>query len=128
MPFVYCYKKQIDSYNKTVYNILIKEIPLILQNYQKGKKRKRGIITLLVTGCIVLAYEGISRYLHNKRQKALQRVFIAKAKQVNFERNKIYHLEDSVVKYGIYNSETIEKLIIMIKIYIIKQHGMKSYL
>ena len=31
--------------------------------------------------------------------------------QVNLERNKIFHLEDSVIMYGIYNSEMIEKLI-----------------
>ena len=32
-------------------------------------------------------------------------------KHVNLERNKIFHFEDSMVLYGIYNSETIEKLI-----------------
>ena len=32
-------------------------------------------------------------------------------KQVNLERNKIFHLEESVAIYGIYISETIEKLI-----------------
>ena len=31
--------------------------------------------------------------------------------QVNLERNNIFHLEDSMVMYGTYNSETIEKLI-----------------
>ena len=36
-------------------------------------------------------------------------------KQVNLERNKIFHLEDSVVMYGIYNTETIAKLINAIK-------------
>ena len=36
-------------------------------------------------------------------------------KQVNLERNKVFHLEDSMVMYGIYNSETIEKLIDTIK-------------
>ena len=59
MPFVYCYKKQIDSYNKTVHNILTKEIPLIFLNFQKNKKEKRGIITSLVAGFIGLTYEGI---------------------------------------------------------------------
>ena len=93
----------------------MKEIPLILLKFQKNKKGKRGIITSLVTGFIGLAYEEISSYLHDKRQKALQRAFIAMEKQVKLERNKIFHLEDSMVKYGIYNSETIEKLINMIQ-------------
>ena len=30
VPFIYYYNEQIDSYNKTVYNVLMKEIPLIL--------------------------------------------------------------------------------------------------
>ena len=115
VPFVYYYMKQIDSYSKIVHNILMKGIPLILPNFQKKKKERRGIITSLVTGFIGLAYEGISSYLHNKRQKALQRAFIAVEKQVNLERNKIFHFEDQLVMYGICNSETIEKLINMIQ-------------
>ena len=58
----------------------MKEIPLILPKFQKNKKEKRGIITLLVTDFIGLAFEEISSYLHNKRQKALQRVFISTEK------------------------------------------------
>ena len=34
-------------------------------------------------------------------------------KQVNLERDKIFHLEDSMIMYGIYNGEMIEKLINM---------------
>ena len=51
----------------------MKEIPLILPTFKKNKREKRGIITTLVTGFIGLVYEGISSYLHNKRQKALQK-------------------------------------------------------
>ena len=66
---------------------------------------------MLVTGFIGLTYEEISSYLHNKIQKAIQRAFVAMEKQITSERNKIFHLDDSMVKYGIYNSETVEKLI-----------------
>ena len=62
----------------------MKEIPLLLLNFQKNKKEKRLIITSLVTCFIGLAYGGISSYLHNKRQKALQ----CYGKQVNSERNQ----------------------------------------
>ena len=31
--------------------------------------------------------------------------------KVNIQCNKLIHLEDSVVMYGVYNSETLEKLI-----------------
>ena len=33
VPFVYYYKRQTDSYNKTVHNTLMKEMPLILLYY-----------------------------------------------------------------------------------------------
>ena len=58
-----------------------------------------------------MAYECISSYLHNKRQKALQKAFMAMENQINLEQNKIFHLEDSVVMYSIYNSYTLQKLI-----------------
>ena len=103
------YKKQINYYNKTVHDILTKEIPLILQNFPKNRQEKRGIITLLVVGFIGLAHEGISSYLHNKRQKALKKASVAMENQVNLERNKIFDLEDSMVMYSIYNSDTLKR-------------------
>ena len=56
-------------------------------------------------------YEGISSYLHNKREKALKKAFLSMKNQDNLQRNKIFHLKDSVVMYSIYNSDTLEKLI-----------------
>ena len=49
-----------------VYDILTKEIPLILPTFKKNKKENRGIITLLVTGFIGLTIEELSSCLHNK--------------------------------------------------------------
>ena len=60
----------------------MKEIPLILPKFQKNKKEKRGIITSLVTGFIGLPYKVKSSYLHNKRQTALKKAFIAMENQV----------------------------------------------
>ena len=69
----------------------IKEIPLILTNFQKKKrKEKRSIIASLVTGFTGLAYKSISSYLHNKRKTVLKKAFIAMEKQVNLERKKIF--------------------------------------
>ena len=67
MPFVDFYKKQIDYYTKTVHDVLTKDISLILPNFPKNRKEKRGIITSLGTGFIGLVYKGMSSYLHNKR-------------------------------------------------------------
>ena len=58
-----------------------------------------------------MAYEGISSYLHNRRQKAFEKVFDAMERKLNLERKKVFHLEDSMVMYGIYNAETIENLL-----------------
>ena len=55
-------------------------------------------------GYVRLAYESISSYLHNKRHTALKKLFEAMENQVNLEINKIFHSEDSMVMYGIYNS------------------------
>ena len=70
------------------------EITLILPNIPKGRKEERGIITSLITGYTGLVYEGISSYLHNKRQKALHKAFIARENNINLQCNRIIHLED----------------------------------
>ena len=103
VPFIDFYKKQIDYYNKTVHDILTKEIPLILPNFPKNIK-KRGIITSLVTKFIRLAYEGKSSYLH--------RCYIhGYGKPSKFRKKYNFSLEDLMVMYGIYNSDTLEKFI-----------------
>ena len=63
-PFVTYYNKLINSYNNTAYNILEKEINLLLP--QVKRKQKCGIITTLVSSFIRLSYEGISSCLHHK--------------------------------------------------------------
>ena len=63
-PFVLYYKRLIKSYNNMAYNILEKQISLILP--QIPRKQKGGIITTLVSSFIGLAYEGISSFLHHK--------------------------------------------------------------
>ena len=59
-PFVFYYRKLINSYNKTAYNIVENEIRPLLPQISK---QKHGIITTLVSGFIGLAYEGISGFL-----------------------------------------------------------------
>ena len=60
-PFVTYYSKLIQSYNKTSHNILENEIRLLLP--QVSKRQKHGIITILVSSFIGLAYKGISSFL-----------------------------------------------------------------
>ena len=98
------YKKQIDYYNKTAYEIITNELALILPIISE-------LITPLITGFISLAYKGISSFLYFKRQKALHKAVQAMENKVGIQCNKIFHLEDSMVIYGIYNSDTLENLI-----------------
>ena len=109
-PHIAYYKKQIDYYNCTAYEILTNELALILPTFSKQERQKRGIITSLITGFIGLAYEGISSFLQYKRQKALHKVVQAMENKVDLQCNKIFLLEDSMVMHGIYNSDTLETL------------------
>ena len=72
IPYMYLYKHQVEYYEKTVYNILEKDIGMILQKFDntdnnvQSKCQKRQIISALISGFIGLAFEGISSYLQHK--------------------------------------------------------------
>ena len=108
-PFVTYHNKLINSYNNTAHNILEKEIKLQLP--QVKRKQKCGIITTLVSGFIGLAYEGISSFLQHKQNKALHKAVNAMNEKANIQHNKLMKLDSSMMMYGIYNAETLEKLI-----------------
>ena len=73
--------------------------------------QKCQIITTLVSSFIGLAYEGISSFLHHKCYKVLHKAVIAMDRKVNIQHNKLMQLENSMLMYGIYNAEILEKLI-----------------
>ena len=110
-PYIEYHRQQIDYYNQTATDILTNEIALILPTFNKNDRHKRGIITSLVTGIIGLAYEGISSFIHYRRQKALQKAVHFMENKVDIQCNKIFHLEDPMVMYGVYSSDTLEELI-----------------
>ena len=72
IPYMYLYKHQVEYYEKTVYNILEKDIGLILPKFGntetniQSKHLKRQIISALISGFIGLAFEGILSYLQYK--------------------------------------------------------------
>ena len=103
------YKRQIISYNNTAHNILKNEIDLILP--QIPRKQTCGIITTIASSFIGLAYEGISSFLHHRRNKALHKAVKAMDSKTTIQHNKLIQLENSMLMYGIYNTETLEKLI-----------------
>ena len=66
-----------------------------------------GTIASKVIG---LAFEGISSFLHHKRHKVLQKaVNIKNSKSI--DHNRVYHLEDTMIMYGKYNSDTLMELV-----------------
>ena len=68
IPYMYLYKHQVEYYKKTVYDILEKDIGLILPRFEDREKnknqrcQKRQIISALISGFIGLAFEGISSF------------------------------------------------------------------
>ena len=52
VPYVEFYKKQIEYYNHTAYEILTNEIGLILPTFTKDKRPKRGAILASLLGGI----------------------------------------------------------------------------
>ena len=106
--FVSYYSNLIKSYNNTVYNILENEIKPLLP---KMPRQKCGIVTILVSGFIGLAYKGISSFLQGKCDIALKKAVLAMDNEINIQHNKLLKLDNTMLMYGIYNVETLEKLI-----------------
>ena len=105
------YKKQITYYNCTVYEVLANKIDLILPTFPRDKRNRRSIIASIISGVIGLAYEVISSFLYHKRQKALHKAVKVTGRKADIQHNKIFHLEDTINMYGIYNSDTLAQLI-----------------
>ena len=93
IPYMYLYKHQVEYYEKMVYEILEKDIGLILPKFEdreKNVEQKRQIISALISGFIGLAYEGISRFLQHKREKALQQAMHTMDKRASIEQNRVF--------------------------------------
>ena len=95
----------------------------------KVRKVKEVFFSVIITGFIRLAFEGISSFLYHKRHKAIYKAVKAMAISTDMQRNKLMHLENTLVMYGIYNAETLENLVkIQYMLYTVGRHYMKVYL
>ena len=88
----------------------------ILPKFPTDHRYKRGAILASILGGIAssiigLAYEGISSFLHHKRHKALHKAVAVMDKKTTLQPNKIHHFEDTMIMYGVYNSNTLIDLI-----------------
>ena len=102
---------QISAHNLTAHKILRNKVDLILPKFYRECRNKRGIFGAIISGFLDLAFEGISSFLHHKRHKALQKAVKAMSISTEAQRNKLMHLENSLIIYRVYNVETLEKLV-----------------
>ena len=58
-----------------------------------------------------MAYECISSFLQHKCNNVLHKAVNALNNKANIQQNKLMKLDDTMLMYGIYNAETLEKLI-----------------
>ena len=119
---------QIKALNAMAHHILKNEVDLILPKFYEGQKNKRDIFSAIITGFIGLTFEGISSFLHHKRHKALHKAVKAMSISMDTQRNKLMHLENTLVMYSIYNAETLENLVKTVMSYTADRHYMKVYL
>ena len=105
------YKMQIKACNNTAHHILKNEVDLILPKFNEGQKSKRGIFSAIITGFIGLVSKGILSFLHNSRHKASHKAVTAMSVTTDMKRNKLMHLANTIVMYGIYNAGTLENLV-----------------
>ena len=105
------YKKQTKAHSITTHHILKNDVDLILPKFPKGWKSKRGSFSVIISGFVGLAFKGISSFLHNRRHKALHKAVKAMSIWTDIQRNKLMHLENTLIMYGVYNTETLERLV-----------------
>ena len=105
------YKMQINTCNKTAHHIFKNEVDLILPKFSEGRKSKGGSFSTVISGFVGLAFKGISSFLHIKRHKGFHKVICTMTSKVDIQRNRLIHVEDTLVMDGVYNAETLEKLI-----------------
>ena len=116
MPYAQLYQRQIQYYNWTAYDTLTNDIGKILPKFPTDNRQRCGAILASILGSVAskvigLAYEGISSFLHHKRHKALHKAVSVMNKKTDVQHNRIHHLEDTMIMYGVYNSDTLTDLI-----------------
>ena len=115
-PYAWLYQRQVQYYNRTAFDTLANDIGKILPQFPTNQRHKREAILTTILGSVAskvigLAYEGISSFLHHKRHEALHKAVAVMNKWSNIQCNQIHHLEDSMIMYGVYNSDTLKDLI-----------------
>ena len=72
------------------------------------------ILGTIATKVVGLAFEGISSFLHHKQHKALQKAVNVLNSRKGIDHNRVYRLEDTMIMYGKYKSDTLMELVNMV--------------
>ena len=110
-PYMSLYKMQITAHNLTAHKILKNKVDLILPKFQTEQRNYREIFGAIISEFLGLALEGILSFLHHKRHRTLQKAVKVMSITTDTQRNKLMHLENSLIMYGVYNAETLSKLV-----------------
>ena len=94
-PYMSLYKMQINAHN------LKNDVDLILPKFQTEQRNKRAIFRTIISGFLGLIFEGILSFLHHKRHRALQKAVEMMSITTDAQRNKLMHLENSLIIYGV---------------------------
>ena len=93
------------------------EINLILPTLNEPNRKKRflsAVFGSVASKIIGLVFNEIFSFLHHKRHKELNKAIKQINKRQDLEHNRIYHLEDTMIMYSKYNSDTLTNLIDMV--------------
>ena len=87
-----------------------------MPKFPTDNRHEQGAILASILGSVAskvigLAYEGISSFLHHNRHKALHKAVAVMNKKTDVQHNRIHHLEDTMIMYGVYNLDTLTDLI-----------------
>ena len=69
------------------------------------------ILGTIASKVIALVFEGISSFLHHKRHKALLKAINVLNSKTNIDHTRVYHLQDTMIMYGKYSSDTLMELV-----------------
>ena len=88
------------------------EIGLILPSFNNRKQIfLTTILGTIASKVIGLVFGGISSFLHHKRYKALQKAVNVINSKSEIDHNRVHHLEDTMIMYGKYSSDTLMELV-----------------
>ena len=99
-----------------MYDTLTDDIGKILPKFPTDTRQRHGVILASILGSVAskvigLAYKGISGFLHHKRHKALHKAVSVMNRKTDIQCNRMHHLEDTMIMYGLINSDTLTDLI-----------------